>query len=313
MICTCTMNPSLDYFMEFDQPVKAGAYNRSRKEYYEAGGKGINVSIVLSNLQIPTRALGFMGGFNKDFFITLLEKYSFIQPSFTYTEGHTRVNVKLADGQKETDLNGEGPLISKDDMERLMAKTARLYKGDYFVLAGYSQSYLESDVRTMLKRMMNDGVKVVLDTRPSITKSALRDHPFLIKTTQEELEEQAEAALTEAEIIDHMKGLQKAGAVNVMVLTNEGKDALLACSEGIYKGLLVRRRKPVSMVGTGDALVGGFLMNCLRSAGTVESFRYGCCCAAATAYVRGFADRAMADELAEKFTVTCLEKGTSKA
>ena len=107
--------------------------------------------------------------------------------------------------------------------------------------------------------------------------------------------------------------LQKAGAVNVMVLTNEGKDALLACSEGIYKGLLVRRRKPVSMVGTGDALVGGFLMNCLRSAGAVESFRYGCCCAAATAYVRGFADRAMADELAEKFTVTCLEKGTSKA
>ena len=75
MIFTCTMNPSLDYFMEFDAPAKEDGSNRSQLEYYEAGGKGINVSIVLNNLGIPTRALGFVGGFTKDFYISLLAKY----------------------------------------------------------------------------------------------------------------------------------------------------------------------------------------------------------------------------------------------
>ena len=51
MICTCTMNPSLDYYMEFEKPVQPDSVNRSQLEYYEAGGKGINVSIVLNNLQ----------------------------------------------------------------------------------------------------------------------------------------------------------------------------------------------------------------------------------------------------------------------
>ncbi|MFR0978893.1 MAG: hypothetical protein ACLSFJ_05435 [Holdemania filiformis] len=55
MIYTCTLNPSLDYYMEFDK-VELGKTNRSSLEYYEAGGKGINVSIVLNNLMIPSGA-----------------------------------------------------------------------------------------------------------------------------------------------------------------------------------------------------------------------------------------------------------------
>ena len=94
MIYTCTLNPSLDYYMEFDK-VELGKTNRSSLEYYEAGGKGINVSIVLNNLMIPSRALGFVGGFTKDFFISLLQKYEYIEPVFTFIEGHTRINVKV--------------------------------------------------------------------------------------------------------------------------------------------------------------------------------------------------------------------------
>ena len=36
MIYTCTLNPSLDYYMEFDK-VELGKTNRSSLEYYEAG------------------------------------------------------------------------------------------------------------------------------------------------------------------------------------------------------------------------------------------------------------------------------------
>ena len=127
MIFTCTLNPSLDCFMESDTRLSPGGSNRSTLEYYEAGGKGINVSIVLNNLQVPSHACGFLGGFTKDFYITLLEKYSFIQPNFTYTKGHTRINVKYLDGEKETELNAAGPYITTEDMEHLMTKTNRLY------------------------------------------------------------------------------------------------------------------------------------------------------------------------------------------
>ena len=56
MIYTCTLNPSLDYYMSFDK-IEKGKLNRSTSETFEAGGKGINVSIVLNNLRIPSRAL----------------------------------------------------------------------------------------------------------------------------------------------------------------------------------------------------------------------------------------------------------------
>ena len=76
MICTCTINPSLDYYMEFTDPIEAGKTNRSDLEYYEAGGKGINISIVLSNLGVPSRAFGFLGGFTKRFLYSLINKVS---------------------------------------------------------------------------------------------------------------------------------------------------------------------------------------------------------------------------------------------
>ena len=93
MIYTCTLNPSLDYYMSFDK-IEPGRLNRSVEEHYEAGGKGINVSIVLNNLRIPSRALGFVGGFTREYFMEHLRRYTYIEPNFTYIKDHTRINVK---------------------------------------------------------------------------------------------------------------------------------------------------------------------------------------------------------------------------
>ena len=76
MIYTVTFNPSLDYIVNVDH-FSCGVVNRTTKEIIYAGGKGINVSIVLNNLGIPSRAFGFLGGFTKDFYISLLAKYAF--------------------------------------------------------------------------------------------------------------------------------------------------------------------------------------------------------------------------------------------
>ena len=107
--------------MEFDGPYQAARTNRSTLEYYEAGGKGINVSIVLNNLGIPSSAFGFIGGFTKDFYISLLAKYDHIIPNFTYINGHTRINVKCH-AERHTNMNAAGPYITDGDMKNLLPR-----------------------------------------------------------------------------------------------------------------------------------------------------------------------------------------------
>ena len=313
MICTCTMNPSLDYYMEFDRPVAAGVYTRSSSEYYEAGGKGINVSIILNNLEIPTRATGFVGGFTKEYFISLLKKYSYIQPNFVYIDGHTRINVKAKDPKRETNLNANGPKINPADMEKLMSKTKRLDEGDYFVLAGYCQEYLEEDVQIMLERLMNDHVRVVLDTHERILRKVIGAHPFLVKTTAEELEDLYGKSMGKDAVIEIMKEMYAAGAENVIVTMHECVSALFACSQGIYECRIVQSGRPaVSMVGAGDAIVGGFLMTSQRAEEPVEAFRFGCSCGSATMYIRGFAGREQIESISASLGVKCLEPSLSR-
>ena len=62
MIYTVTFNPAIDYIAEVDN-LKIDEINRATSERILAGGKGINVSIVLKNLGIESIALGFIAGF----------------------------------------------------------------------------------------------------------------------------------------------------------------------------------------------------------------------------------------------------------
>lgn len=300
MICTCTLNPSLDYYMEFDKGIDGNdAVNRSQLEYYEAGGKGINVSIVLNNLGIPTRTFGFIGGFTKDFYISLLSKYEDIRPNFTYIDGHTRINVKCSAQGQWTDLNASGPYITHEDMENLKRKVATLYSQDYFVLAGHTQEYLVDSVEEMIRNAIKDEVKVVLDTNAELVKKILPCKPFMIKTTANELPMFIDSEVKdEADVIAGAKKLHEAGARYVIV-TIQSRTAILVCKEGVYRVPLTRDEKYVSFVGTGDSLIAGFLMNYMRTKDPLDSFRFGASCGSATAYSKGLATREKIDSFYE--------------
>ena len=72
MIYTVTFNPAIDYVLWLDR-LRPGKTNRAVGEVYAPGGKGINVSMVLKNLGIPSVALGFAAGFTGDTICTMLE------------------------------------------------------------------------------------------------------------------------------------------------------------------------------------------------------------------------------------------------
>lgn len=61
MIYTVTFNPAIDYVVHVED-MQLGGINRLASEEIYCGGKGINVSLVLHELGLPSRALGFVAG-----------------------------------------------------------------------------------------------------------------------------------------------------------------------------------------------------------------------------------------------------------
>lgn len=306
MIVTCTMNPSLDYYMEFNTDVQQATVNRSTLEYYEAGGKGINVSIVLNNLGIPTKAFGFVGGFTKDFYISLLAKYEHIHPNFVYTNAHTRVNVKIHDKEEVTDLHAMGPYITHEDMNALIKKTESIYKQDYFVLAGNTQEWLIDDVEEMLKNLIDEGVKVTLDTNVEIMKDMLKYKPFLYKTTSKELAQILDTEIkSDEDSIQGAKKLYELGAKHVLVLTDTL--AILVNDHGTFTCEFLDEDSIVNAVGTGDSMIAGFLMNYMRTSDSYDSLKFGASCGSATAYSQGLATREKIDAIYQNTVVNKID------
>ena len=144
MIYTVTFNPSLDYIVSVDD-FKLGLTNRTSSELMLPGGKGINVSTVLMNLGIENTALGFTAGFVGEEIIRRLQEMGVKSDFIQISEGVSRINVKLKsiDG---TEINGAGPVISRDKVEELMKKLDELGEGDVLFLAGSIPSSMPDDM-----------------------------------------------------------------------------------------------------------------------------------------------------------------------
>ena len=94
MIYTITFNPSLDYIASCED-FRLGETNRVSKEIIFPGGKGINVSIVLSNFGMDTTALGFLAGFTGEEIKRLIVEKGIRNEMIPIKEGFSRINVKL--------------------------------------------------------------------------------------------------------------------------------------------------------------------------------------------------------------------------
>ena len=134
MIYTVTFNPSIDYIVSVDD-LKLGLVNRTSEELMFPGGKGINVSMVLSNLGFENTALGFLAGFTGEAIESMLKSNGVNADFIQVAEGITRINVKIR-AQQESEINGMGPAIKKENIDELYKKLDQLQDGDILVLAG---------------------------------------------------------------------------------------------------------------------------------------------------------------------------------
>lgn len=289
MVYTVTFNPALDYVVRMAD-FRAGGINRTEREDVQFGGKGINVSTVLSHLGVESIALGFLAGFTGQALEKGLRKNGIRTDFIWLPEGLTRINVKIKSGE-ETEINGQGPAIPAEALEELFGKLDRLRDGDVLDLSGSIPASLPDDVyQRILQRLEGRGILTVVDATRELLCAVLPYRPFLIKPNNHELGEIfGQTPVTDQEITACARKLQERGARNVLV-SMAGDGSLLLDETGNCHRLGVPKGKVRNSVGAGDSMVAGFLAGWLRTGDYEAAHRLGAAAGSATAFSDGLAE-----------------------
>lgn len=296
MVYTITLNPALDYVMKVGS-LRFDDINRSKAEQIYYGGKGINVSVVLSRLGTENKALGFVAGFTGEELERML-KADNIDCDFNHLRsGLTRVNVKIK-ADTELDINANGPDVSEAEIEELLTKLDDIKEGDVLVLAGAVPKNLPSDVyEKILQRLSGRGVKFVVDATGELLLKVLKFKPFLVKPNHHELGDLFSVTTkTDEEIEIYAKKLQQMGASNVLV-SRGGDGAMLIDEFGAVKKIGNAKGTLINSVGCGDSMVAGFVAGFLQKGDYEHALRLGAACGNATAFSEGLAEKKDIDRI----------------
>lgn len=301
MIYTVTFNPALDYVVRVDH-FALGEVNRTEQERIYYGGKGLNVSAVLSTLGYGNTALGFVAGFTGDEIERGVKGLGFQSDFIRVEKGLSRINVKLK-SQEETEINGMGPEITGEDVTQLFEKLDRLTAGDVLVLSGSIPKSINDDIyERIMESLDGRGVRIVVDATKDLLINVLPYHPFLIKPNNHELGEMFGVTLhCPEEIIDYGKRLQKKGARNVLI-SMAGDGAILITEEEEVFQMGVPKGTVKNSVGAGDSMVAGFIAGYLENGSFEHALRLGSAAGSASAFSEGLAGKEDIMRLYEKLS-----------
>lgn len=307
MIYTVTLNPSLDACVSV-KDFQIGKTNRTEEESIIAGGKGINVSKVLKNLEVESVAWGFLAGFTGEEIQRQLERENLATDFVKVSEGISRINWKLT-SIEGTEINGQGPCISDEEAELFLQKMEALKKGDILFLAGSISPSLPKDFyEQIMQRVKDKEALVILDTSGESLIRGLSHAPFLIKPNHHEL---GELFRVEIERMEEAAGyaykLQEKGAKNVLVSFG-GKGAVLLTEDGQVFSAKAPEGKVLNTVGAGDAMLAGFWAGWMQTMDYEYAFRMAVAAGSASAFSKGFATKEEINELLTQ--IICKKEST---
>lgn len=299
MIYTITFNPALDYIVSVSD-FKLGMTNRTDSEEMLAGGKGINVSLVLKNLGYDSTALGFIAGFTGEEIRKRVEMQGCKADFIMLPQGQSRINVKLknVDG---TEINAAGPEIDEESFRKLMMQLNKLQAGDVLVLAGsIPKSLPGSTYRDIMKTLQEKEILYVVDATGDLLVESLAYKPFLIKPNHHEIGEIFGVKLdTREDVVPYAKKMQEMGAANVLV-SMSGKGAVLAAADGRIYEAPAPEGKVVNAVGAGDSMVAGFLAGYFETGEYEKALLMGLATGSASAFSESLATRPQVEGLLGK-------------
>lgn len=296
MIYTVTLNPSIDYVIKVDK-LTTGNINRVNEEHVYPGGKGINVTRILKSLDNDNIALGFVSGFTGDYIINSLQELNLKSDFIKVKEGFTRINVKVK-SEEETEINGQGPKISEEELNQFYKVIDKLVDGDILILSGSIPSCLDERLyESIMKKVEDRDIKVIVDATKNLLLNVLKYKPFLIKPNHHELGGLFNVKLKgNDEIIEYAKKLKDMGARNVLI-SMAGDGAILIKENGDVITSNVPKGEVKNSVGAGDSMVAGFIAGYLEANEVEKGFKLGVATGSASAFSEGLATKDYVYEL----------------
>jgi len=276
MIVTVTLNPAIDMNLtvpdwRFDDT------NRAVSVRKDAGGKGINVSRVVAEMGVVTRALCFLGGHSGREFHDLL-RVKGIELRYVKIEGETRLNVVITNQaqQKQIKVNQQGPRIKHSEFRRFERLLSReLPEAAFVSFCGSLPPGLPHDTYLRLvERARRRNVRAVLDADGEVLKQGILGKPFLLKPNHYELERLMGRKLTsQGAVIDAARQLLARG-VEVVVVSDADGPCVAVKNQEVWIGI-PPKVKVLSTVGSGDSLIAGLVMKFIEGKPLREALRYG--------------------------------------
>lgn len=308
MIITHTSNPSIDYYMELSNSPLTKGVQRAENCYCLAGGKGLNVSMILNQLQVPSIATTFLGGFSGDFICKEMHQYSYVQLDSVVIEEANRINVKIRNCE-ETDINAKGPSIQEKSQNAMLEKFKRLKENDWLLVCGsLAQNVNEDFLRKTADLVQERKARLVLDIGNLSAGLIAACKPYLIKPNVEELmamfDSKSSDSLSIGELI---QCLQRMGVENVL-LSNGAKGATYfskKCQYRIEHPELV----PINTVGSGDSMLAAVIAALEQGTSLEEALIWGAAAGEATAVSKGLATRQKMEELKDNVKVSLIRQG----
>ena len=307
MIYTLTLNPALDYVISVDNFTE-GTINRTKHEHIFAGGKGINVSTVLNNLGMQNVALGLIAGSTGDMLDNILKSEGYATDFINVDQGMTRINVKLhsysgisdsKNGSTETEINGQGPDVSDEEVGRLFARLKQLTAGDVLIMSGSIPKCMSDTIyQDICELLYSKKVLLVIDAVKDILVKCLKYNPLLVKPNHKELGEIFGVDIESFDdAIKYASKLKNQGARNVMV-SMASKGAVLIDEYGNTYKAVAPKGSVVNSVCAGDTAVGAFVHEYIcqveQNEGKIDYkkiLQYAVCAGSATAFTEGIASK----------------------
>jgi len=260
MILTVTMNPSIDMSYPLDR-LNINTTNRVKSVSKTAGGKGLNVTRILHQFNLPVTATGLLGGDHGNFIKHRLDLEK-ISHSFSSINGETRNSIALLHNSKQTEILEPGPEITNDEMETFLKDfNSLLFDTQIITISGSLPKGLPKNFYTQLiQKAESENIRVLLDTSGETLRKSLEGNkkPFLIKPNEEELVELVDENIDLSDV-DKIKNILNKGlfdGIEWIVLTLGGKGALIKHHNSFYK-VNIPAIDVVNPVGSGDATIAG--------------------------------------------------------
>jgi len=284
IVCVA-LNPCWDRTLEVPD-LEIGKHLRGRLLSVQAAGKAVNVARLLAALGTPSVLTGFVGAGDRDRFAASFAKTA-VRLEMFEAAGRTRENITLVDPRRKVDthIRDVGVALADEDLPRLTKKLRILAgKGAYVLFTGSLTPGLDAETFAGLLRVCCEkGARVAVDSSgPGLEAIGRVKDLWLVKPNREELAEVAGADVdTDDAIRAAAETLRRRIDEVAVTLGDEG--AMLFARTGAW------RARPhldpdavINTVGSGDALLAGYVHCHGRGKPPEACLRYAVACGTAS-------------------------------